>query len=697
MNSINLICLLSLLVIGNLCQAQDKHALIIAIGDYDTQKTGWPKLNSANDVGLVKGLLQNQGFDAEYIEVLNDQSELKPTKGVILAYFDRLIWKLSSGDIVFVHYSGHGQQVADFSGDEFDGLDEAIVPLGAPASSIFIDEGVDPANWFDAHITDDELASVVYKIRRRVGKNGHLIFVMDSCHSGSGTRGKNSVRGGKVPLVPENWRMPEVAEAGGFGLNSERQIQIRRRKNLGKFVLFSGAGASELNKEVEGEDGKGYGSLTYAMYEVFQTLKPGETYGSTFEKVRSEMITLVPEQNPTIEGDADYELFSGKIHKSRDFFDVLEVKSGNESTINGGRLQGIYPGTSLLFFPRGTVWPEGKAIMEGEVVASDVLSARVILNRSNVISDVRQIVAFVKEYSLPISSTRVFLDSIGHKDLSAQLERLLPDEPLISRSAYVKADILLKSEDNKAGKFVQIINAWNGKLICELEISNSVSIKVINALRNYSQGRLVQNMDYSSDKYHLEMELLPVKFREVPTGFAIEKRYDPDFFRDASGMLLAPHGVDSVSFILKVKNTGPEDAYFNIIDIQPDGIINPIIPNNSDLAIPPKELMVRAGCTKEIEAKIDVFEPYGDEIFKLITSSAPLNLQFSMNPTRSITKGTDNPFEKLFGKIFNTGVNRGQATVSVGGTEISTTEFPFRIISPQAWETFVEMELKKGK
>jgi len=66
---------------------------------------------------------------------------------------------------LWIHFSGHGQQVSDQSHDELDGIDEAIV-IGDHQS---------------VTLTDDQLASMM----KRLTRHTKLLFTSDSCHSGS--------------------------------------------------------------------------------------------------------------------------------------------------------------------------------------------------------------------------------------------------------------------------------------------------------------------------------------------------------------------------------------------------------------------------------------------------------------------------------------------------------------------------------
>src|SRR5690606_38059030 len=158
--------------------SSEKHALIIAIGDYPAEG-GWSQISSANDVPLIKSALLTQGFAESNITTLIDN---QATKQGIEDAFTALAKRIKKGDIVVIHYSGHGQQIFDDNGDEVDGLDEAIVPYDAFVKYTNNYKG-------ENHLRDDELGNIIANFRNKLGENGQLLVILDSCHSGSATRG----------------------------------------------------------------------------------------------------------------------------------------------------------------------------------------------------------------------------------------------------------------------------------------------------------------------------------------------------------------------------------------------------------------------------------------------------------------------------------------------------------------------------
>jgi metacaspase-1 len=79
-----------------------------------------------NDVNNIKKyLIKHQGFqEKDMLILMDDGHHHQPTRANIMNAFDRVTQYSKAGDVVFVHYSGHGGRVVDTSGDEADGYDE---------------------------------------------------------------------------------------------------------------------------------------------------------------------------------------------------------------------------------------------------------------------------------------------------------------------------------------------------------------------------------------------------------------------------------------------------------------------------------------------------------------------------------------------------------------------------------------------
>ena len=141
-----------------------KKAFIVGINYKETNNELYGCINDAEN---MRNYLLSQGYTN--IKLISDDTEEKPTKSNILNGLNWLIENSTENDSLFFHYSGHGTNTIDLSGDEIDGLDEAICPLDLMNYPSF-SEGL---------IIDDD----IYKIFSQA--KGKIFCVFDCCHSGT--------------------------------------------------------------------------------------------------------------------------------------------------------------------------------------------------------------------------------------------------------------------------------------------------------------------------------------------------------------------------------------------------------------------------------------------------------------------------------------------------------------------------------
>ena len=188
--------ILSLLCLFSLSSfAQRKRAFLVGISHYDTALTGyqWNNINGVEDVNLLSPILMKQGFSLTTI--IDEQA----TYQNITTQLSSFIKNTKKGDIVYLHFSSHGQPVEDIDGDEEDGWDESIVPIDAyKLYKRGVYEGKN-------HLLDDQLNQYVNKLREKIGAEGFLYVVIDACHAGTSSRANDdTVRGTKVGFTYNN-------------------------------------------------------------------------------------------------------------------------------------------------------------------------------------------------------------------------------------------------------------------------------------------------------------------------------------------------------------------------------------------------------------------------------------------------------------------------------------------------------------
>jgi metacaspase-1 len=143
-----------------------RQALLVGINNYQ----GVNGLQGCiNDVTNVRSVLKTFfGLSNSDIRVLTDN---RATKDNILRRLDNMVKSAETGDYLLFHFSGHGSQIRDREGDELaDHMDELICPYDM--------------NWDDGFITDDMLREILQQLKKGV----RMEILLDSCHSGTGTR-----------------------------------------------------------------------------------------------------------------------------------------------------------------------------------------------------------------------------------------------------------------------------------------------------------------------------------------------------------------------------------------------------------------------------------------------------------------------------------------------------------------------------
>lgn len=216
--------------------AQTKRALVIGVGEQADKS--WAKINGDKDVPYVQQMLQNVGYK-DVRTLVNKQA----TKTGIISAFKKLTSQCSAGDIVYIHFSGHGQLVTDVNGDEDDGWDEAWIPYDACLRYGKDDRG-------EKHLIDDEINVLLSGIRNRIGDSGYLLVVVDACHSGDSSRGEDigeTIRGVKDEFVIPGSHHGKTKKA------TERWLTLSACKDY------------QLNQEINRPQ---VGKLTYALYTV---------------------------------------------------------------------------------------------------------------------------------------------------------------------------------------------------------------------------------------------------------------------------------------------------------------------------------------------------------------------------------------------------------------------------------------------
>ncbi|NDV57271.1 caspase family protein [Bacteroides sp. 519] len=299
--------LLALLAIPFTLYAQTNRALLITIGEYSLKEYGWRKLNSLNDYFLIESLLIANNFSAQNIRALKDK---EATKQNIVSAFNLLKQQTRAGDYIYIHFSGHGQQMADDNFDEDDGWDEAFVPYDAYYRHI-------PGHYEgENHLRDDELNVFLTAIRLKAGPTGNVVVVMDACHSATGTRAEEDefIRGTDFPFGYKSKTNDEF-DIDRYKEERDASKQINKLVNnprMAPITEISACQANEANREYKlVTKGIHYGRLSYALYNLLSKNPTGYTVRGLIKAIEtSEIYTSAKEkQTPYCESTIEHKTF----------------------------------------------------------------------------------------------------------------------------------------------------------------------------------------------------------------------------------------------------------------------------------------------------------------------------------------------------------------------------------------------------
>ena len=254
------------------------YALVIGIGNYPDVDYGWRTIHGNNDISIVCEMLAVNGFQEENITTLRDS---QATYDAILSAFKDLESKLSKDDVVYIHFSGHGQRITDLDGDEFDKFDEAWVPYDALQEATFHYNG-------EKHLIDDQLNMLLKDLRSKVGAKGKIVVVTDACHSGTATRHLKEMTNTEIVRgISEVFYIEidgVVYDNDNYEKFSEEEFLKHSLEHPTEWVSIAACADNENNRQVTLKDGTRYGSLSYALYLLRYELK-----WLTIKKLRSRL------------------------------------------------------------------------------------------------------------------------------------------------------------------------------------------------------------------------------------------------------------------------------------------------------------------------------------------------------------------------------------------------------------------------
>jgi hypothetical protein len=196
------------------------------------------------------------------------------------------------GDVVLLHFSGHGSNVPDNDGDEADYRDEILCPHDL--------------DWKNP-LTDDWLRATFDKMRDGVS----LTVIFDCCHSGTATR---AVLPPDAPIIPRYLPSPwdlVAAESGRKMRGTVRATvhgasrQARKRSDVVTAdipeILVSGCRDYQTSADAR-IGGSFNGALTYNLVAALKEAKGKISYRDMHKRALARLKADGYDQIPQLEG-----------------------------------------------------------------------------------------------------------------------------------------------------------------------------------------------------------------------------------------------------------------------------------------------------------------------------------------------------------------------------------------------------------
>lgn len=705
------------------------HALLVGINQYASSDVR-PLSGCVNDVGAMAQLLQDRyGVPKENIHRLVNA---EATHAAIKAAFEEHLigaaeaWVAAGSrepkPAFLFHFSGHGSQAVDETGTEPDGLDETIVPHDGRTEKL-----VDGRREMVFDIKDWELAE---RIARLSAVSPNVTIILDSCHSGSGTRalddgmtGLDAVRQCEPDLRPGQSARPVGEEAGTRGTPGPSDWIGR-----GQHVLLAGCRDGELSHEMwveEDEQGgrRRHGALTYHLVRALAQMPPDRklTYAELHTIVKAQVMLRYASQTPQCEGDREREVFGG-LRPARDALLAVRVQ-GEEAIVEGGLPHGLSVGAELAVYP-----PETRRVAD----AGPPLAALIVVHAGSIESRCRiepagtalpaGARAAITQYSYGAQRSRVAL-AVEDAALARSIAERIADAnkgPDLSRIVEVVA--IDASPDlhvvQKAGKLVLQDPSGSPLVAPFAESKVEDLVQDLAHIARYRNGVRLRNLDPASamgGKVTLEVlrlkrdaggnfvaganglwetEPLPLGDDGAPVLTAVPEPEDVNAPLDARA--------DCVAF--KISNEHSQPLHAAILNYAPDWSVNLVYPftTGAQEAIPPQGRHIEGiKPGEEIPVVLTKGMPEGREIWKLIatlqaTDFAVLEQKALKSPHESRaadTKGGESsPLQDLLDQAANgstraTPRRRVQptddwTTVEVEGSSVLHEDFQGKTLAP---------------
>ncbi|CAE6524792.1 unnamed protein product [Rhizoctonia solani] len=340
------------------------YGLIIGINKYKQSDVHPDLLGCVGDAKSMLRYFTDLGVPEGHFRCLYDEDATRDA--ILNAFVNDLINNsdIKPHDPIVIYFAGHGDRmVAPRGWQTADGKVEMILPHDV---STF-----DTRGHYIYGIPDLTLAFLLYKLSREKGNN--ITVILDSCHSGSGTRGEVRVRASHDPNalpIPTELDAP-LRSSLVVDYPSEVEHNVATKQPSGTLmapslethILLAACQEEELAQEIPNENGElpSSGVFTSALLQELRQCHLATTsYRSLIRKLlkaRGHLskvsLGIVPQTFQCEGRNQDRLLFSIQYSISKGKIGLISTSDNSVYRVRIGSAQGIVPGTEFGVFTGG--------------------------------------------------------------------------------------------------------------------------------------------------------------------------------------------------------------------------------------------------------------------------------------------------------------------------------------------------------
>lgn len=319
------------------------YALLVSIDEYPKDADLPLLFGCVNDITAIRDYLNHRvPIDQDRQPPLKILKNEEATRQAIIDGFRQHLGQAQKDDVVLFYYCGHGSQekapeeFSDFGLVKLDGLNETLVCYDSRS------KGQDC--W---DLADKELAYLIAEVSKN---NPHICIILDSCHSGSGTRDPLQQTGVRLASADKRNR-----PLNSYIFKEEELQQLPTSRSLqenlsgwqilnGSHVLLAACRDIEVAKEIDCK-GQVRGAFSYYLLESLEQAKGNLSYQDLFRNAKALVSSQVTGQSPQLEvnySTAEDQVFlKGTIAERSPYFTVSYSREHNSWVIDGGAVHGV--------------------------------------------------------------------------------------------------------------------------------------------------------------------------------------------------------------------------------------------------------------------------------------------------------------------------------------------------------------------